>query len=140
MNPVPKTPPDVRWIEEPELLLIWRPVGILDEADGNRMIAFLTEQENRFDKAFDRFTDLSVIDAVDLTFEYVFRVALHRRIARRGRPPIKSAFFATNPSVARYVKLHAMLTDLSPLQVEMFGEREPAAQWLGVAPDVLGPL
>ena len=135
-----KTPPDIWWIEEPQLLLIWRPGGVLDEAQVNRIVAFITEQENRFDKAFDRFTDLSVIDAVDLTFEYVFKVALHRRLVRLRRPSIKSAFFVTNPSIARYVKLHAVLTDHSPLQVAMFGEREAAAEWLGVAPEVLCPF
>ena len=33
---------------------------------------------------------------------------------------------------AHLIKIHAVLTDLSPLEVEMFETREAAAKWLGV--------
>jgi hypothetical protein len=60
----------------------------------------------------------------------VFHVALHRRLAYAGREPIKSAFYVTLPKAAHIVKIHALMTDQSPLNVEMFGEREAAAKWL----------
>ena len=61
-----------------------------------RSIAFVTEQENRFGKSFNRFTDISRLDSVDLNFNYVFHVALYRRLSRRGRTIIKSAFLVPN--------------------------------------------
>ena len=57
-------------------LFIWRPRGVLSEAVLNKILAFVTAQEGRFGRPFNRFTDLSVIDAVDLTFKYVFHFAL----------------------------------------------------------------
>ena len=137
MNVMPP-PPDVRFLDK-EPLLIWRPRGVLDESRVDQIIAFLTEEESKHG-AFDRFTDLSLIDAVDLTFKYVFQVALYRRISRLGKEPTKSAFFVTTPAVSRYIKLHAALTDHSPLQVEMFEEREAAAKWLGVEHELLVPV
>ena len=132
-------PPNVHCIEEARLL-VWRPRGVLDEQKVDRIIAYLTDKENKMNHQFDRFTDLSLIDAVDLSFKYIFQVALYRRVARLGREPIKSAFFVTSPSVSRYVKLHAVLTDRSPLEVELFEDREAAAQWLGVDAALLAPL
>jgi len=129
-------PPNIQFRDEAELL-VWHPRGVLDQAQVDRIILFLNEEENLLGKEFNRFTDLSRIDAIDLTFKYVFQVALHRRISRLGREPIKSAFFVTSPAVERYVKLHAVLTDHSPLKVELFEERRAAAEWLGVAPALL---
>ena len=51
-------------------------LGILNAAQVQNIIAFVTEEENKLGKSFNRFTDLSLIDAVDLTFDYVFQVAL----------------------------------------------------------------
>ncbi len=131
-------PPDVQCIEEAQLL-IWRPRGVLDEARVDTMIAFVTETEDQLGKAFNRFTDLSSIDAVDLRFKYVFQAALSRRLSRQGRAPIKSAFLVPNPAVAHYLKMAAVLTDHSPLNVMLFETREAAAKWLGVAPELLAP-
>jgi len=83
-------------------------------------------------KPFNRFSDLSAVESFHLTFRYVFHVALHRRFSYAGRGPIKSAFYVTHPEAAHLVKIHALLTDYSPLNVEMFEEREAAAKWLGV--------
>ena len=120
-------------------LFRWRPLGVLDEAKTNQIVALLTEQETKFGREFNRFTDMSFLDAVDLTFKYVFQVALHRRLARLGRSPIKSAFFVPNEAVARYVKLHALVTDQSPLKVRIFKDRESAANWLDVSVELLEP-
>jgi len=124
-------PPDVQFVDGAQLL-VWRPCGILDQKKVDKIIVFITEQENRFGKSFNRFTDISRLDSVDLSFNYVFHVALYRRLSRRGRTIIKSAFLVPNAEVSRYIKLHALLTDYSPLKVRMFKEYAAAAGWLGV--------
>ena len=124
-------PPNVEILKDAQLFL-WRPRGVLDEAKTNQIITFVTDQETKLGRAFNRFTDLSLLDAIDLSFKYVFEVALYRRLARLGKSPIKSAFYVTNAAVARYVKLHAVVTDQSPLKVKIFHDRESAAKWLGV--------
>jgi hypothetical protein len=130
--------PDIE-LNEKARLFVWRPRGVLNEAKVNEIIAFVTRQEKKYGRPYDRFTDLSQLDAVDLTFKCVFQVALYRRLARMGQEKIKSAFFVTSPEVARYIKLHALVTDHSPLVVAMFEDRHKAAEWLGVSPALLEP-
>jgi hypothetical protein len=129
-------PPGIDCLDDAELL-IWRPHGVLNEAVLNKILAFLVVQEGRLGRSFNRFTDLSLIDAVDLTFKYVYYFALYRRLARVGRDPVKSAILATTPQVARYVKLHVLMTDHSPLKVRLFREHRPAAKWLDVPAKLL---
>ena len=133
-----KVPPDIECLKNPPLF-IWRPRGVLNEKKVNEILVFLTRQENRYGRPFDRFSDLSLLDAVDLSFKYVLQVALYRRLMRAGRETIRSAFFVKSPAVAHYIKLHALGTDHSPLIVAMFEERRPAADWLGVSPALLTP-
>ena len=127
MNP----PAGVECLEEAKLF-IWRPRGVLNEAILNKILAYLVLQEGRFGRSFNRFTDLFQLDSVDVTFTYVFHFALYRRLSRIGRPPLKSAILVTAPEVARYAKLHAMVTQRSPLKVSVFKEYEKAAEWLDV--------
>ena len=129
---------EVEFLEEARLL-IWRPRDILDEAAVNKILVDLVRREAMAAKPFNRFCDLSAVESFHLTFRYVFHVALHRRLSYAGRGPIKSAFYVTHPEAAHLVKIHALLTDHSPLNVEMFEEREAAAKWLGVPVESLMP-
>jgi hypothetical protein len=131
-----KPPAEVEFLEEARLL-IWRPRGILDEAAVNKVLVDLLRREAMAAQPFNRFSDLSAVESFHLTFQYVFHVALHRRLSYAGRGPIKSAFYVTHPEAAHLVKIHALLTDHSPLHVEMFEEREAAAKWLGVPVELL---
>lgn len=118
-------------------LILWRPRGILDQAAVNEVVAFIDTAEKRSSKPFNRFTDLSALDMVDLNFKFVFGIALHRRLSVAPKPPVKSAFYVTSPATAHYAKLHAMLTDYSPLDVSLFTNRDAAAEWLGVPEEAL---
>jgi hypothetical protein len=126
-----KPPPDVYFRSEGNLLL-WKPRGVLNERIVNQIIAFIRDEEAKSDANKLRFIDSSELTAVDLNFRYVFHVALYRRMSRIGRPTIKSAFYVEDPAFEHYFKLHALLTDHSPLQVRLFKEREDAAKWLNV--------
>ena len=114
--------------------MIFRPRGVLNEEQMNAIVAFLEEEEERAERSFNRFSDLSKLDAIDLEFSYVFRVSLHRRLNYASRPVVKSAFYAPNEATAHLVRVHALVTDHSPLQVELFTEIAKAAKWLGVSP------
>jgi len=118
-------------------LMVWKPHGILDQALVNEIIAFVEAAEERAQKPFNRFADLSALDAVDLNFRFVFHIALHRRLAFESHPPVKTAFYVTSPATTHYAKLHAMLTEHSPLHVSLFTERAAAAKWLGVPVEAL---
>jgi hypothetical protein len=131
-----KPPAEVEFLEEAHLL-IWRPRGILDEAAVNKVLVDLLRREAMAAKPFNRFSDLSAVESFHLTFKYVFHVALYRRLSYAGREPIKSAFYVTHPEAAHLVRIHALITDHSSLNVEMFEEREAAAEWLGVPIELL---
>lgn len=131
-----KLPPNVLFHHDLRLM-VWRPRGILNEKSVNTIVAFLEAEEERADKAFNRFSDLSKLDAVDLDLQFVCRVSLHRRLVYAKHPPVKSAFYVTHPEVAHLVKVHAIVTDQSPLKVSMFEDLSEAAEWLGVSKETL---
>jgi len=118
-------------------LIVWRPRGVLDETAVNKVLLELLRREANSAQPFNRFSDLSFVESFHLTFEYVFHVALHRRLSYAGSGPVKSAFYVTHPEAAHLVRIHALMTDHSPLNVEMFEEREAAAKWLGVPVEAL---
>jgi len=118
-------------------LFMWKPHGILDEEIVNEVVAFIGTAEARSSKPFNRFSDLSALDAVDLNFKFVFDVALHRRLAYAGNPRVRSAFYVTSPTTVHYSKLHKLLLDHSSVNVRLFTHREEAAKWLGVPVEAL---
>jgi hypothetical protein len=114
-------------------LLVWQPRGILDEPHIEQLISLLEEAEDNAQRPFNRYTDLSKLDAVDVSFDYVFRVSLYRRVAYGERSNVKSAFYAEDRATARLALTHATVTDGSPLKVKLFLGKSAAAKWLGVS-------
>jgi hypothetical protein len=131
-------PPNVFF--RPDLrLMIFRPRGILNEDQLAVIVAFLEKEEERAKHAFNRFTDLSTLDAIDLSIRSVIQVSLHRRLTYARRPPVKSAFYTPNETTAKLVRVHELVTEQSALQVEMFSQISKAAEWLGVTQRDLHP-
>jgi len=129
-------PPDVEFHED-ICLLIHRPRGVLNKAAVNKIVSLIGELEFTLKKPFNRFLDTVAADAVDLNLEYIRRVSFYRRRFYGNRPAIKTAILATDSTVAEYGRLHAALTQGSPLNVRVFQDRKEAAQWLGVPNHVL---
>jgi hypothetical protein len=126
-----KLPPDVEFYEDIRLI-VWRPRGLVNKAAVNKIITVLGELETTLKEPFNRFSDTVEADAVDLNFEYIIHVSLYRRSFYGKRPPIKSAILATDATLIHYGKVHALLTQGSPINVRVFQDRKEAAQWLGV--------
>jgi hypothetical protein len=129
-------PPDLSFRKDFSIIL-WKPRGTLNEAMVNEIVPFIEKAERRTIKPFNRFVDLSAIDMVDLNFRFVFQVALFRRLSVKSKPVVKAAFYITSKAAAHYPRLHALLTDFSPLDVSLFNNRAEAAKWLDVPVDVL---
>ena len=130
MNKI-KLPPDVEFHEDIRLL-VYRPRGLVNKAAVNKIITVIGELEITLKEPFNRFSDTVGADAVDLNFEYIIHVSLYRRRFYGNRPPIKSAILATDATLIHYGKVHALLTQGSPINVRVFQDRKEAAQWLGV--------
>ncbi len=126
-----KFPPDVEFYEDIRLI-VWRPHGLVNKAAVNKIITVIGELETMSKEPFNRFSDTVAADAVDLNFEYIIHVSLYRRSFYGKRPPIKSAILATDATLIHYGKVHALLTQGSPINVRVFQDRKEASQWLGV--------
>jgi hypothetical protein len=126
-----KLPPDIQFHEDIRLL-VYRPRGVSSEATVNKIIGIIGELEAKLKEPFNRFADTTGHDEVELNFRYVFHISLYRRLSYANRPPVKSAILATDSTLIHYGKLHALLTQGSPIKVRIFQDRQDAAQWLDV--------
>lgn len=126
-----KLPPDLEFYEDIRLL-IYRPHGLVNEAAFNKVISALEDLEAKLQEPFNRFSDTVAAHEVELNFKYIVQASLHRRLSYAGRPPVKSAILATDSTIIHYGRLHAVLTQGSPIKVRLFQDRKEAAEWLGV--------
>jgi hypothetical protein len=131
-----KLPREIEFHEDIRLL-IYRPRGLIDEAAINKIIGVIEDIEANTQEPFNRFSDTSETHEVELNFRYVIHVSLYRRLSHAGRPPVKSAILATDSAIIHYARLLAVLTQGSSIKVRILGEREEAAQWLGVPLELL---
>ena len=113
-------------------LLIYRPHGVINEQAIKKVISVLEDLEARLQEPFNRFSDTLGADEVELNFKYVIQVSLCRRLSYAGHPPVKSAILATDSTLIHYARLHAVLTQGSPINVRVFQDRKEAAEWLHV--------
>jgi hypothetical protein len=126
-----KLPPDVEFHDDIRLL-IYRPRGVIDEAAVQRVVDVLEDLEEKLQRPFNRFSDTLGADEVELNFKYIIQVSLCRRLSYAGHPPVKSAILATDATIIHYARLHALLTQGSPINVRVFKDRQGAANWLGL--------
>jgi hypothetical protein len=130
-----KPPPDVLFHHDLRLM-VWRPRGTVNEKAINKILEFMGKNETASDEPFNRFSDASMVESVDLNFRYIFHVSLFRRLSYVGWP-VKSAILVTREDFLHYSKLHQILTQGSSIQVRIFRERADAAKWLGVSLETL---
>jgi hypothetical protein len=126
-----KLPPEIEFHEDLHLL-IYRPRGVIDEAAVKGVVSAVEDLEAKLEKPFNRFSDTLEADEVELNFKYVVQVSLCRRLSYAGHPPVKSAILAQDSTMIHYGRLHALLTQGSPINVRLFKDRQEAADWLGV--------
>ena len=131
-----KLPPDVQFHKNARLL-VYRPRGLLNESAINKVLSALEDLEAELQEPFNRFSDTVAADEIELNFKYVIQFSLHRRLSYAGRPSVKSAILATDSTMIHYAKLHAVLTQGSPINVHIFKDRKEAAKWLGVPVELL---
>jgi hypothetical protein len=131
-------PPNVQFHEDVRLF-IYRPRGLLNEASIDKVLRVFEDLEAKLKEPFNRFSDTSAIDRVELNYRYVIQVSLHRVLTYADRPPVKSAILATDSTIGHYFQLHAIITEDSPINVRIFQRREDAAKWLRVPIERLAP-
>jgi hypothetical protein len=118
--------------DEDVRLFIYRPRSLLDEVAVARAVNVLGDLEKKVKEPFNRFSDTSEVDRVELNYRYVIHVSLYRVLSYADRPPVKSAILAPDATIGHYFQLHAIIAKDSPIHVRIFEERDEAAKWLGV--------
>ena len=131
-----KPPPDVVF-HRAQRLMVWIPHGVMDQQRIEQLVDALAHEEALAQTYFNRFSDFSNIERVNLDFDYVFNAALLRRLTHASGPKVKSALVVTSLEAMHYSKLYATLTEHSSLRVRLFNNREAAASWLGYPADLL---
>src|SRR3954451_4142253 len=124
-----KLPPELEFHDDVHLL-VYRPHGVIDETAVKRVVDVLEDLEAKLQKPFNRFFDTLGADEVELNFKYVIQVSPCRRLSYAGHPPVKSAILAADSTMIHYARLHALLTQGSPIKVRVFRDRAEAAEWL----------
>jgi hypothetical protein len=110
-------------------LLVWFPRGVLNEAFGDQVFAFIEMEERIQDAPFDRYCDLSGLTGVRARLEHILENARRRR---KVKQPAKSALFAERPNIFEVAQTYEHLMDGAMIEVRAFQSREAAAQWLEV--------
>jgi hypothetical protein len=126
-----KLAPDIEFHEDIHLL-VYRPRGVINEQAVKKVISVVEDLEAGLQEPFNRFSDTLGADEVELNFKYVIQVSLCRRVSYAGHPPVKSAILATDSTMIHYARLHAVLTQGSPINVRVFKDRQEAVEWLNV--------
>ena len=118
-------------------LQTWHPHGVLDAAFAREILHFLDiEEATTVSEPFDRFTDLSGLTAVRLSFTEVEEIA-SRRVASYHGAPVKSAILAFNPLAFGIARMYQQLMRRSPIEVRVFCRLSSASNWLSAPIEVL---
>ena len=118
-------------------LSTWHPRGILDEALGEKIIAFIQWEEYIQDAPFDRYTDLSSVTEIRARVEHIIETARRRCFVAE---PVKSALFGDKPAILEVAQIYErLMQDAIMIQVRTFSDRKAAAEWLEVPPEILEP-
>ena len=112
---------------------------MLNEQSVEKIVGIIGELESKLKEPFNRFLDTCGHDEVELNYQYVIQISLHRILSYGDRLPVKSAILATDSTIIHYCQLHAIITEDSPINVRIFQQREDAAQWLSVPIERLAP-
>jgi hypothetical protein len=131
-------PPEIEFHEDIRLVT-YRPSGVLNEQSVDEIVGVIGDLESKLQEPFNRFLDTSGHDEIELNFRYVIQISLYRVLSYGDRPPVKSAILATDTTIGHYFQLHAIITEDSPINVQIFQKREDAAKWLGVPIERLAP-
>ena len=124
-----KLPPELEFHDDLHLL-VYRPHGVIDEEAVKKVVDVLENLEAKLQKPFNRFFDTLGADDVELNFKYVIQVSLCRRLSYSGHPPVKSAILAADATMIHYARLHALLTQGSPIHVHVLKiERKRPTGW-----------
>lgn len=115
-------------------LVTWHPRGVLDDEMADKVVTLLEWEEGAEEMPFDRFTDFSGLERIQLKIGHMFQIAAHRSLAFES---VKSSFYATTVVGLGIARMYEALMKEAYIEVRAFGDRAMAADWLGVPEEIL---
>lgn len=116
-------------------LYSWHPHGVLNARRAGEILRFIQAEETHTTEAYNRFSDLSGMEAVDLSFADIEALAAERRSYHGD--PVKSAILAVNPLAFGIARMYGQLVRWTPIEVRVFCRLSSAAAWLGAPIETL---
>lgn len=118
-------------IDRARRLATWRPRGVLQAESLREIHACVEAEEAAAPEPFDRFTDLSGVEGIQVSFPDIEELAHNRIESYHGRR-VKSAIFAPSQLAFGVARMYEQLMRRSPIDVGVFSRLESAAAWLGL--------
>lgn len=118
-------------------LLLAHPTGVLNMRMAEDIMHFVEVWEVARQEGFDRFCDLTRLDAIQLSVSEVRQLALRRRMFNPNNIPVKSAFLADSPLAFGIVAMYEHLLESTRITVRAFRSLADASGWLRIEPRIL---
>lgn len=119
-------------------LMAWHPQGVLNEAGLKDAVDFMESEEQSSRVPFNRFINLDDVTELRLRFGDTLDASERRRASYSGAP-VKTAIVCSRPVGFGLARMYATLMEGSRIEAQVFRERAPAAEWLGVPLEALCP-
>jgi len=121
-------------------LLLCRPSGTLNYGLALAIVEGIEERESNVDGWFDRFLDMTNLDAIALSLSDMRRLTRRRREFDPNDGKVKAAFLADNALALATAKVYEMLLQSDRIEVRVFEDLAEAARWLEVDAEKLNPV
>jgi hypothetical protein len=109
---------------------------VLDDSLADRVVATIKAEEYLAEGPFHRYTELNGLTSIQMKVGHLFEITRERKEASER---VKSAFVASTAVGFSVARMYESLMDDATICVRAFHEREAAAEWLGVPPEILLP-
>lgn len=118
-------------------LAICRPVGLFEAEHLRQLLNFLLGWEASGRPEFNRLLDLGRVTEIQISSAAIYEYARARREATAHLRPFRTAIIAVDPSAEEFALVYAKLMQGSKIQVGIFRDTSPAADWLCVPEEVI---
>ena len=116
-------------------VLVARLRGVLDAPTAEKLVEFLEIKEVEVETGFNRFCDLTHLEGIRLSMADIVRLADRRRAFNPNDIHVKSAFWATDPLGFGIARMYEQLLNSPRIEVRVWGDKQAAADWLGIKLD-----
>jgi hypothetical protein len=121
-------------IDEDVGLLLAHPKGVFDMNLAEEIVHFVEVWEVARQEGFDRFCDLTGLDAIRLSASDIRQIATRRRLFNPNQVPVRSAFLAETTIAFATVAIYQDLLKSPRITVRSFRSIADASGWLRVDP------